>query len=388
MKGLVQRNRTFTAVTLVALLAIVRLVTIAAPTSANATIVERVVNANGGVYWRSQPDWNTPIAVARHGVYSGDFIALDCYVRGGTVPPYYNNPLWYQAHTVSGFGLGQGLVNDHFIDTGNNLPNIVVPGVPACDSVTTVSAPQSPVQVNGKNVGYPQNNPHAWGNCKVQDFNGGPYGWVIVSWGYWTSAQHTGQNYVPHTALVRNGMLFGWFDQGGAAGSMGCPMNDEHGYMNGVRQDFQIGSLYWVPTMNHAARIDFGREGAIAWAWGFNGGGTNYADQCLQFVVDAYQYGQNWHLTGGPYDSPGFVARAYQWWYSRSASDQHPHDTNAPRGALVIWDRWASQDGSGHITLSLGGGLAISTEFGGLNTVHVIRISSYPSYYLGWVSPL
>lgn len=232
--------------------------------------------------------------------------------------------------------------------------------------------------INGVNVGSPTNGKHWWGNCLVQDFKGGPYGWVIVS-------------YTGGTNIVRNGMLFGWLDNGGAPGALGCPTNQEHGYMNGVRQDFQHGSLYWVSGMNHAARIDFGREGAVNWAWHcqpngacYYGNIANYAGYCLAFVVNAYQYGQGWHLTGGPY---GSTAEAYQWWYSRPASDQHPHDTNAPRGAFVIWDSKAARSGSGHIALSLGGGWAISTEFGGVNTIHIIRIASYPAYYLGWVWP-
>lgn len=108
--------------------------------SAGTGIVRSVVNANGGVYWRAKPDWNTPIKVSRHGVYNGDRVELECYVRGGTVPPYDNNPLWYQAKIVSGFGIGSGLVNDHFIDTGTNVPNQPVEGVPGCGS--------SPVVVN------------------------------------------------------------------------------------------------------------------------------------------------------------------------------------------------------------------------------------------------
>jgi LGFP repeat len=241
---------------------------------------------------------------------------------------------------------------------------------------------QSAVTINGVNVGSPTDGKHWWGKCLVQDFKGGPYGWVIVS-------------YTGGTNIVRNGMLWGWFDNGGATGVLGCPVNQEHGYMNGVRQDFQHGSLYWISGMNHAARIDSGREGAVNWAWNcqpndkcnYNNDGKiayNYAGFCLAFVVAAYQNGQHWHLTGGPY---GSTAKAYQWWYSRPASDRHPHDTNAPRGAFVIWDSKAARDGSGHIALSLGGGWAISTEFGGVSTVHIIHIASYPAYYLGWVWP-
>jgi hypothetical protein len=237
----------------------------------------------------------------------------------------------------------------------------------------------APTYINSMNVGYPQNGPHWWGSCIVQDFNGGSYGWVIAS-------------YTSGTNIVRGGMLSGWLDNGGAPGALGCPINQEHGYLNGVRQDFQHGSLYWFNGMSHAVRIDFSREGAVAWAYHcipdgtcyYSGSVRNYAYYCLAFVVDAYQNGQNWRLTGGP---TGPNSAAYQWWYSRSAADQHPHDTNPPRGALVFWDRWVASDGSGHVAISLGNGYAISTEFGGNPYVHVIHIADYPYQYLGWVAP-
>jgi hypothetical protein len=92
----------------------------------------RVVNADGGVYWRATTNWNSAIQRTGYGVYTNDRVSLSCWSRGGTVPPYNNNPLWYQAKIVSGQGKGSGWVNDHFLDTGTNVPNIVLPGVPQC----------------------------------------------------------------------------------------------------------------------------------------------------------------------------------------------------------------------------------------------------------------
>jgi hypothetical protein len=358
-------------------------VTAGTATSASAATpaVVSVVNADGGVYWRgSPPDWNNPIRNSGYGVYNGDRVELECWTNGSTVPPYNNNPLWYRAHIVSGVGKGSGYVNDHFLNTGINQPNVAVQGVSKCgastggSSVVLVSSRTSPVVVNGVNVGYAQNARHGWGACTVQDFKGGPYGWVVVS-------------YAPTgTRVVRNGMLWGWFDHGGGPGALGCPTSGEYGYMNGIRQDFRGGSLYWNPGMDHAATIDPGREKAVAWAWAKVNRAV-YQHLCLQFVVDAYQYGQGWHLTGGPYDTPRHKAVAADWWYSRSSKDQHKQDVNPPRGALVLWDHAAAGDGSGHIALSLGGGLAVSTQFGNTAAVHVIRIADYPRYYLGWVDP-
>ena len=97
------------------------------------SIQEKVVNADGGVYWRSDPDWKTPLTMAQQGVYTGDTVALACYTRGSTVPPNNNNPLWYWAEKiVSGQGQSSGWVNDHFLNTGTNQPNIPVAGVIPC----------------------------------------------------------------------------------------------------------------------------------------------------------------------------------------------------------------------------------------------------------------
>jgi hypothetical protein len=93
---------------------------------------EKVVNADDGVYWRSDPDWNTPLRVVQQGIYTGDTVALACYTRGNTVPPYNNNPLWYWAEVVAGHGQGSGWVNDHFLNTGTNQPDIPVNGVDPC----------------------------------------------------------------------------------------------------------------------------------------------------------------------------------------------------------------------------------------------------------------
>jgi hypothetical protein len=261
---------------------------------------------------------------------------------------------------------GRGYLPDRYLNTPN-AANKLTPGEPECGGAVLATKPKPHTYVNGKDVGYPQNSKHMWGSCLVQDFNGGPFGWVIVS-------------YTGGTHIVSNGMLWGWFDNGGASGSLGCPLNDEHGSMNGVRQDFQHGSLYWLSGMNHAQRIDSGREGALQWAWEHIGQ-VFWADLCLQFAVYSYHHGQGWHLKG-PY---GKKVRAVDWWYSRPVSARHNRDRNPPRGALVFWD--SLHGGDGHAALSLGGGWVISTKFGGNSAVHVFRIADWSSHYLGWIAP-
>ena len=112
--------------------------------------VVTVVNATGGVFWRSSTDWNTPIRVDGSGVYNGDHVALLCWQRGASnTPPYRNNPLWYQAAVVQGRGKGQGWVNDHFLTTGSNVPNVPVGGVPTCSSPSQAQSATSPQPAAG-----------------------------------------------------------------------------------------------------------------------------------------------------------------------------------------------------------------------------------------------
>ena len=95
-----------------------------------------VVNADMGVYWRSDTDWSTAIQVSGQGIYTNDVVALECYEFGGTVPPYFDNSLWYWASIVSGQGEGSGWVDDHFLVTGTDEPNTPLDNVPPCDSVS------------------------------------------------------------------------------------------------------------------------------------------------------------------------------------------------------------------------------------------------------------
>ena len=129
-------------------------------------------------------------------------------------------------------------------------------------------------------------------------------------------------------------------------------------------------------------------EGAISWASGFVGGGTEYQELCLKFVRDAYaSAGAD---IGGPV---GSNVTAVQWW-SAHAGEQHPGDANPPRGALVFWAGTMAFP-EGHVGISLGGGQVISSYSAPQTTankyaVHIFRLldrtnAGYP--YLGWVWP-
>jgi hypothetical protein len=92
-----------------------------------------VQNADGGIYWRSAPDWNTAEAASGNGFYPGTVIRPTCYQMGAANVPGSSDSMWEQASWVSGPGTGSGWINEHFI--ADNQPiNQPSPGVPACSS--------------------------------------------------------------------------------------------------------------------------------------------------------------------------------------------------------------------------------------------------------------
>jgi hypothetical protein len=46
----------------------------------------------------------------------------------------------------------------------------------------------------------------------------------------WSHGRNTNQ-------IVRNGMLYGWFDNVGAPVTLGCPVNSDYAYKGGAGQD-------------------------------------------------------------------------------------------------------------------------------------------------------
>ena len=90
-----------------------------------------VMNASGGIYWRSGPDWNTAVAVAGNGFYPGTVIKITCYRAGAANVPLSADGMWEQASWVSGPGSGSGWINEHFINDGAAI-NQPSPGAPAC----------------------------------------------------------------------------------------------------------------------------------------------------------------------------------------------------------------------------------------------------------------
>jgi len=343
---------------------------------ADASGTYHVTNTGGiGVRLRNSPRFDD---IYGPGPREGAPIGIVCQTWGDPVGSRSNH-IW----DLIDFGGVRKYIPDTYADTpapaNQYSGGLARCGQPAAQPVAAAPAPATPppagghTVLGGVDVGVAQNAAHAWGSCTVQDFKAGPFGWVIVSRS-------------PATAIVRNGMLFGWFDQGGAPGRLGCPLGNEYTWNGGTRQDFQQGSLMWFPTMDHAQPLVTKADKAIGWAYQqMTTAPAGYYHLCLLFGVEAWRIGGGVHLDG-PY---GDAVTALQWWKDPSTGAQHT-DANPPRGALVYWD--ASYGAAGHVGISLGtvdGALRIISTAekagpGGSANIHVMKLSDRSAGYAGW----
>jgi hypothetical protein len=210
-------------------------------TPASAATQFRVAWTGIGVYPRSGPSMDTTKVGAA--LPDGAIVDVDCETTGTTMSDTagYVSDIWER--------LTDGTyIANVFVNTGVDG---WTPGIPRC-----AEPPAPHTYINLFDVGFALNAPHEWGEgCTVQDFDGGPFGRVIVG-------------YSNGTHIVRNGMLAGWLDGGGGP-ILGCPNTDEYAYQAGVRQDFWgkrsktmfLGSgfashqLYWEPGFDRARNI-------------------------------------------------------------------------------------------------------------------------------------
>jgi len=118
------------------------------PTVASADSTFSVMNASGGIYWRSAPDWNTAEAVSGNGFYPNTVISVSCYQSGAANVPGSTDSMWEQASWVSGQGGGHGWINEHFINDGSAL-NQPSPGIGPC---TTSPPPPPPPPAVGQTI--------------------------------------------------------------------------------------------------------------------------------------------------------------------------------------------------------------------------------------------
>jgi hypothetical protein len=116
-----------------------------------------VMNASGGIYWRSAPDWNTAEATPGNGFYPGTIISVSCYASGTSVPGS-SDTIWEQGTVISGPGAGSGWINEHFIDDGQPI-NQPSPGMSACTGAATTpptkpapNSPPAPTAPTGQNL--------------------------------------------------------------------------------------------------------------------------------------------------------------------------------------------------------------------------------------------
>jgi hypothetical protein len=106
---------------------------LAAPAATASSHVFPTMNDNGGIYWRSGTNWNTPISKSGYGVYPGTKISVSCYQMGTANVPGSADAMWVQASWASGPGTGTGWINEHFVNDGAPI-NKAAPGVPPCSS--------------------------------------------------------------------------------------------------------------------------------------------------------------------------------------------------------------------------------------------------------------
>jgi hypothetical protein len=119
-----------------------------------------VMNASGGVYWRSSPDWNAAEATAGNGFYPNTIISVNCYQAGAANVPGTSDGMWEQASWVSGDGRGSGWINEHFINDGAPI-NQPSPGVPPCASAPPPPPPPAPAASWAETAGGVA---HTWTN--------------------------------------------------------------------------------------------------------------------------------------------------------------------------------------------------------------------------------
>ena len=100
-----------------------------APSPAGSRIYP-IVNADGGIYYRDSPHWGDTRAQPGVGVYNGDQVELICGAFGDAVGPY-GNTAWSYVRNLTRPSIGNGWVNEHYINDGVSAFQFV-PGEPIC----------------------------------------------------------------------------------------------------------------------------------------------------------------------------------------------------------------------------------------------------------------
>ena len=357
--------------------------------SAFAAPVFSTMNDQGGIYWRSAPDWNTPVAQSGNGYYPGTNVTVTCYQLGTTVPGS-SNTMWVQASWASGPGTGSGWMNEHFVNDGAPI-NQAAAGVPPCGTnpqpPTTTPAPApaptpapapAPAPAPTSPATFPSMNDQSgifwrsapgWNSAVRQAGNGFYAGTTVHVSCYQTGTTVPGSS---NTMWVQASWVSG---PGHGSGWMNEHFVNDGAPMNQAAPGVPACSAAQPQPTNSIA------QNAINWAQS-KLGQTAWDGYCLNFVYQAYLYGTGIDITVG-LPSAASHNTAYTYW---TVAPNHHGDRNPPAGALVFWRGASSPTGDGHVGLSEGGGTIISSYDGRRRGIHTFDINSYQqNLYLGWV---
>lgn len=218
-------------------------------------------------------------------------------------------------------------------------------------------------------IGRAQNQWHWWGSCRVQDMNGGAWGWYLRG-----STSVTAPSY-----RIHHGMLAGYTATGGPNG-VGCTTSNEFAWAGGVRQNFSNGFLYWQSGMSRAVAARNGtpagyalaRLGQVSTSETSNG---RWSGWCLRFSYLAN--GRQWSTTD---------RAIWEWNEAVRRGVARAGDRNPPVGAIVYYS-WADY---GHAGIHVGDGWVVSTQgqLGEAKPVRIHRFDGIGLPYLGWAPPL
>lgn len=221
MRAMLTRGRSLTVVA-----TLLTTMLVPAQPAAAAVYPVRYTGGDGvALRWNANNDKMQPLRVIPEGTH----VDVLCQAWSASVAGPRNNHIYdFIRH-----GDTLGWVPDAYMGTPAPA-NQYSAGIPRCEPGT------SHIE-QGRVWGVAVNGVHPWGSCQVQDFNKdipntGPWGWFIKANGH----------------VVRQGMLGGWFDNGGAPGTLRCPTSPEYAHGNGARQNFQGGVLEWLPGMGNA----------------------------------------------------------------------------------------------------------------------------------------
>jgi hypothetical protein len=108
-------------------------------------------------------------------------------------------------------------------------------------------------------------------------------------------------------------------------------------------------------------------EQAVRWAAGnINHPSQPWKSWCLRFVARAY----GWRHSGS--------TDAWRFWHELPEEFCH-YDAHAPLGALVVWS--GGTKNQGHVALSTGDGKCLTTGWGGLEGIRLVKQESITSLW-------